>query len=120
MTEHQPESDTPVVTEPSDPVAVQPSVEPTVKPDIPTAKPEVRMVNKKLQVNIKPQQRTLSHQTDAKITQTPKTYAAISTQTESPSSLQQEKDKVHTDDPSLSEDDGPHNNNDDDEYTFKS
>ena len=75
------------------------------------------MVNKKLQVNIKPQQRTRSHQTDAKITQTPKTYATIATQTESVSSLQQEK--VHTDDPSSSdEDDGPHNN-DDDEYTPK-
>ena len=75
------------------------------------------MVNKKLQVNIKPQQRTQSHQTEAKITQTPKAYTTTSTQTESVSSLQQEKEKVHTDDPSLSdEDDGPHNN-DDDEYT---
>lgn len=72
------------------------------------------MVNKKLQVNIKPQQRTRSHQTEAKITQTPKAYTTTSTQTESVSSLQQEKEKVHIDDPSLSdEDDGPHNNDDD-------
>jgi hypothetical protein len=51
-------------------------------------------------------------------TQTPKAYTTTSTQTESVSSLQQEKEKVHTDDPSLSnEDDGPHNNDDDMMYT---
>lgn len=41
-----------------------------------------RMVNKKLQVSLRPPQRTRSHQTDAKLTQTTPVMHTVSTQTD--------------------------------------